>query len=110
MTSAQLSHQGQRLITWMRSIRFGRIENLQIRCGEPVLDPSPRIVREYKFGVVSEKDASNVPGNFTLKSEVVELFRVFTKLQDGRVDVLELRHGLPFRLVVTDSHSELEQS
>lgn len=110
MTSAQLSHQRQRLIALMRSVRFGRIENLLIQCGEPVLAPPPRIVREYKFGTECSQGTDVTITNFTLKSEIVELFRAFARLRDGKVDILELRHGLPFRLVITDALPELEQS
>jgi len=33
----------------MQRINFGRILNLSVRRGQPVLDPPPRIIREMKL-------------------------------------------------------------
>ena len=44
---------------------------------------------------------SGVP-DFLLKQQVVELFAFFDELQNGVIDVLEIKHGLPFRMVVRE--------
>ena len=36
--------------------------------------------------------------DFALKSQVIELFAFFDKFKDGTIDVLEIKHGLPFRM------------
>lgn len=90
------------LVRLMEKINFGRIERLIVRNGEPQLEPRPTIIREIKLagenGPRPELDA----GDFLLKQQVVELFAHFDELQDGVIDVLEIRHGLPFRMIVTE--------
>lgn len=48
-TKQELSPVRQQLLAQMQQLNFGRIEQLVIRGGEPVLDPEPVIVREHKF-------------------------------------------------------------
>jgi hypothetical protein len=110
MTIVQLTGPRQRLVELMRRIKFGRIERLVIRGGEPVINPPPQIVREHKFGVSKPAQPHPQANASALKSEVVELFETLSNIQDGEVQALEVRHGLPFRLVITDALPELEQS
>ncbi|MCL6508149.1 MAG: hypothetical protein K6T59_14125 [Bryobacteraceae bacterium] len=93
------------LMELMQSINFGRIEGLAVLDGEPVLDPPPRIVREVKFGGENGPRPELDAGNFLLKTQVVELFQHFDQLGDGTIDVIEVKHGLPFRMVVTEDHA-----
>lgn len=90
----------QRLIELMQRVNFGRIEGLVVTDGQPVLDPPPRIVREIKFGGENGPRPESVIDNFALKVQVVELFRTFDDLRDGVIEVLEVKHGLPFRMAV----------
>ena len=46
---SSLSPARRRLLRLMQQLNFGRIEQLTIRRGEPVLEPMPRLVVEYKF-------------------------------------------------------------
>ena len=50
LTKAALSEPRRRLVELMQSINFGRIEDLIVVGGDPVLDPLPRMVQEIKFG------------------------------------------------------------
>ena len=102
VAKAGLPEPRQRLVELMQSVNFGRIENLPIRNSQPVLDPSPRKVFEIKFA--SENGPRPELGNadFLLKQQVVELFAFFDDLQNGVIDVLEIKHGLPFRAIVVE--------
>jgi hypothetical protein len=82
----------------LQQVNFGRIEGLTVRGGEPVLDPPPRVVREVKFGGENGPRPEGSLGDFPLKAQAVELFRFFDRLRDGRILLLEVKHGLPFRL------------
>lgn len=96
------SPERQQLIKEMQRINFGRIDCLAIRDGEPVLDPQPVLVREHKFGGDNgPRPELGVP-DFLLKQRIVELFAFFDELQNGVIDVLEIKHGLPFRMIVTE--------
>ncbi len=103
MTKGQLSAERRGLVEAMQRIRFGRIENLIIKGGEPQLDPPPRIVRERRFGAEAGRQPSPPRGDFTLKAEVVELFAEFSKLGNGTIELLDVRHGLPFRVVIAET-------
>ena len=103
LTKAALPAARQRLLELMQTMNFGRIEDLAVRGGNPVFDPPPRVIRELKIGGDNgprpERDASD----FLLKDQVVELFFHLDRLGDGTVAIIEVKHGLPFRLLLTES-------
>ena len=102
LNKASLSPARRQLLEVLQQINFGRLESLVVRNGEPILDPMPRRVLDIKF------DSENGPRpelgitDFLLKRQVIELFAFFDELQDGVIDVLEIKHGLPFRMTVTE--------
>ena len=91
-----------RLLELMQDANFGRIESLRIADGEPVLDPRPALVREHKFGGENGPRPELAANDFLLKQQVSELFAFFDQMQNGVIDVLEIKHGLPFRMIVTE--------
>ena len=93
----------RRLVELMQTINFGRIESLAVRGGDPVFDPKPRVVREIKFGGENGPRPETVTADFRLKAQVVDLFRELDHLRDGTVEVLEIKHGLPFRVFVAEA-------
>jgi len=102
LTKQSLSGPRRGLLTLMQGLNFGRIEGLVVRSGEPVLDPAPRVVREVKFGAENGPRSELGAKDFTLKSQVVELFEHFDRLGDGTLERLEVKHGLPFRMIVEE--------
>jgi len=103
LTKAALSETRRRLVELMQNINFGRIEGLAVLDGDPVLDPPPRVIREVKFGGENGPRPELDAGNFLLKTQVVELFQHFDQLGDGTIEVLEIKHGLPFRMLVAEA-------
>ena len=97
-TKSALSPQGQRLLVLMQEMHFGRIERLVVRCGDPVFDPPPRLVREIRLGGTDGSRPEIRSQDFTLKSQVVDLFAQLRRLGNGTVESLEIQHGLPFRM------------
>ena len=99
-TKESLPPARRRLLELFQQVNFGRVERLPILNGEPQFDPPPHVVREIKFGSENgprpELDASD----FKLKSQVLELFRYFDQVGNCTVDVIEVKHGLPFRMFV----------
>jgi hypothetical protein len=89
-----------RLLELMQSIGFGRIENMIVRGGEPVFRPPPYVVREFKLTSDDDADPAGAAADFELKAQVVRLFRRLDKLGDGLVEMLEVKDGLPFKLVI----------
>lgn len=90
----------RRLLSVMSALGFGRLEYVQIRNGEPVLDPGPMIVRDVKFGVQDGARPKTTSGDFELKQQVAELFEYTRSVDVGEIRALEVRHGLPFAMEV----------
>jgi len=90
----------RRLVELMQQINFGRIENLVMRGGQPVMDPPPRVVREVKFGGENGARAEAPISDYALKKQVVELLQYIDARRDGVIEVLDIKNGLPFRMTV----------
>jgi hypothetical protein len=88
------------LVELMQGIHFGRIENLQVRGGNPVLAPFPRVVCEIKCGGANGPRPRQGAGDFQLKAQVCDLFRQLDEVGNGTIEALEIQNGLPFRLLV----------
>jgi hypothetical protein len=97
-----LSKPRKQLLRVMQRVNFGRIENLVVCRGEPVLEPSPRVVKDLKLGGDNEPRPELELQHFELKREQTELFDALTRIQDGQVELIEIKHGLPFRLTVVE--------
>jgi hypothetical protein len=79
----------------IREHQFGRIENMSVRAGQPILDRELKVVRVARLG---GERGPNVPGadEFELKQSVRDLFEELARLGNGIVVRLDFRHGLPF--------------
>lgn len=99
-SKSELSKPRRYLLELMQRINFGRIEGLVVRGGEPSFDPSPRIVREIKLGGEDTPRTQLVQSDFELKAQVVELLVYITQLGNGTIACVDVKHGLPFRLVI----------
>lgn len=100
---AALSPARRRLVEVFQHLNFGRLENLEIKGGDPLFSPSPRLVREIKFGGDNSPRQELSSSDFLLKSQVIELFRFFDTMQNGTVELIEVKHGLPFRMIVPET-------
>jgi hypothetical protein len=83
----------------MQQLGFGRVEYLQIRGGELVLDPWPVMVRDVKFaaGQYTGKPAES---SSDLRPQVAEFFAYVREAESGEIRELEVRHGLPFSMEI----------
>ena len=101
-TKSALSPARRRLVELMQQRNFGRIEELQVRGGEPVLDPMPRVVREHKFNAENGPRAEAGRSDYLLKSQVRDLMQLLDEIGDGVISVLSFKHGLPFHAELPD--------
>ena len=95
-SKSSLSPARQQLVALLQQINFGRIEGLEVRGGEPVMDPTPRHVREHKFCGENGPRPEAGRTDFKLKNQVADLMRLLDDIGDGRITVLTVKHGLPF--------------
>jgi hypothetical protein len=91
-----LSAGRRKLLELFQQWNFARIEGLVVRGGEPVLDPLPFVVREYKFAGENGPRPESRLEDFLLKPQLLDLFRLLDRLGDGMIAVLTVKHGLPF--------------
>ena len=82
-----------------RDLGFGFIRNLRIVGHEPVLPPPSDIVRDIVFG---KRNGPHEIGSddFVLKAEVVEFLSYLDQLDDCVIEMLVVKHGLPFQMQV----------
>jgi len=86
----------------MQALNFGRIEQLAVAGGEPIFHPPPKVSRELKFGAENGPRPELSLDDFVLKAEVRALFDAITEIGDGVIERIEVRHGLPFRMIVAE--------
>jgi len=101
-TKRSLSPPRQRLVELMQEVSFGRIEALRGVEGEPVLEPRPRVVRDFLLGKANTPNSACRKEDFVLKGPVVELFDLLERERAATVESLVVQHGLPVRLTVSD--------
>ncbi len=101
MNASSLSPARRQLLLRLQTINFGRIENLRLQDGEPVLETATT-VREIKFGGDNAPRPEADLTDFQLKAQIIDLFRHFDRIRDGVVRLLEVKHGLPFKMTVEE--------
>ena len=99
-TKSGLSKGRCSLLELMQRMDFGRIEGLVVRAGEPVVDSGARIIREIKLGGEHSSRTELERGDFELKAQVIELFQCLSEIENGTIACVDVKHGLPFRLVI----------
>lgn len=102
---SSLSPGQRRLIHLIQQVGFGAVEGLCVRAGQPVFEPVPRITRELKFGCRETTPIARTGDRSRI--ELLELLDALSELGNGTIDRIEVRHGLPFRMV-TSSHLSRE--
>jgi len=99
---SSLSPARRQLLLRLQTINFGRIEDLRLQNGEPLLETATT-VREIKFGGDNAPRPEADLTDFQLKAQIIELFSHFDRIRDGVVRLLEVKHGLPFKMNVEDA-------
>ena len=98
-TFGSLSPARRRLIAGMQRNPFSRIENLGVTGGDPEFGPSTRWIAETKLGVTDGARSEAGLTDFVLKREHADLFAQFDVIGTGDILTLEVRAGLPFRII-----------
>jgi hypothetical protein len=105
-TKKALSPARKQLLELMQRYNFCRIENLEVRVGVPVFDPAPRITQEIKIGADNNPRPELEKDDFLLRAPIIELFEHLDRVGNGRIAVIEVKHGLPCRLIVEQPASD----
>jgi len=102
LNKQDLSVAWQQLVELMQWINHGRIFDLTVRDGQPVMDPPPRVVREIKFGGDNGPRTEGTKSDFKLKAQVRDFFEHLEALGNGVIQCIEIQRGLPFRMTVEE--------
>jgi len=96
---SELSGPRQVLVRLCQSINHGQIEALRITDGEPTFSPTPKVLVDVKL----DQDEGPRPEvelrDFELCSELRRLMSRIDGIKDGKVARLEIRGGVPRRVI-----------
>lgn len=97
VSKSSLSPAWRRLVNNILDIGYGSIDGLEIRDGQPVFDPPPRLTRLHVFGRGDGPHAKRRLSDFVLNDQ----FRwLIGKLGSGtkHVPTITIQDGLPIRI------------
>jgi hypothetical protein len=106
ITKKCLGQSQRRTVEIIETLGFGVLQGLSIQAGQPCFEPAPRIVQSVKLDSDAESKSECANPESALKKQFQVLFRHLSELREGTVDI-EVRHGLPFRLVLERPFTEL---
>lgn len=95
VSKSSLTKPEQTLVELLQELSFGRVEDLHVRGGAPVLTPSPRVIRTVRMGRDNATREELTHEDFLLKSAVVELLEIIRTLRDDEILTITVMHGLP---------------
>ncbi len=93
MRQHELSVSQRKLLILMEKVSYGRINNLEIRKGEPVVSEKSTIMRDMKLG--ADDSYAAIGDDFQLKKKVIDFFEELMKIKEGFIRKIEIRGGLP---------------
>lgn len=96
----QLTAARAQLVEMLQRINFGRIEHLPVFDGQPVLGSIGRAVSTVKLKSENGPRPEFESSDFLLKQEIVELCGQLDQIGTGHIDLIEVKHGLPFLLEI----------
>jgi hypothetical protein len=98
---SDLSSARQTLVRLCQDVNFGQILDLKVGNAEPIWNPGPTILSEVRLDIEETPRPEGGLPDFILSSEILRLMRQLDQLKDGRVEKIEVRGGVPRRLVLT---------
>jgi hypothetical protein len=102
VTKRNLSPEQRELLLLLQRIRYGRIECLEVRDGQPYLKGVRWTQKVKVLGDQAPHPAIQLD-DFTFHQELSAFFQQFKRLGHGQVINLEIRNGIPFCYELNDS-------
>lgn len=97
-----ISEAQKRLLQLMQEVHYGRVEDLVICNGEPVIGLSVKVLRDVKLSAECGRKQVIPDRDYLDKPQVAEMLRQFRRLGDGIVQLVEIHDGLPFRIHIVE--------
>jgi hypothetical protein len=99
-TLLELSSPRQALVRLCQTLNYGSVESLMVRGSEPVFEPLPLIVIDLKLDSEELRRQELGLADFELCDEIRRLMNRINELKDGTIRRLEVRAGIPRRVVL----------
>jgi len=96
---SDLSPDRQALVRLCQEMNFGHILGLEVKKGDPVLDPPPEVLLDVKLDADEGSRPELTLADFELRIEVCRLLVRIDEVHNGWIERLEVRHGTPVRAV-----------
>ena len=104
---SQLSRPRQALVRLFQSIDYGYVRDLNVTDREPVLaNPAPVVVVDLKLGADERPRGELAAADFELCAEVGRLMSLLDGIPHGKISSIEVRAGIPRRLLLERSLTE----
>lgn len=101
-TKQVLALEEQRLLETMQAVNFGRIDDIEIKGGRPVVDTNWKTTRTIRVGKETGPRPELEKQDFVLKAKQVELFQHIRNLEDGARITVCVQYGLPEWIYVSE--------
>jgi hypothetical protein len=103
---SHLSAQRQMLVRLCQKTNYGSIRGLDIWEGEPVFDRPPVVQVDLKLDADDPPRPEIVLSDFELSHQVLRLMERLDELVAATVELLEIRAGIPRRVVFRSGPSQ----
>lgn len=97
-----ISEAQKRLLQLMQEVHYGKVEDIVISGGEPVMGLPVKVMRDVKLSGECSKRPILADRDYLDKPQVAEMLRQFKRLGDGIVQLVDIHDGLPFRIHIVE--------
>ena len=95
----EISEPRQAFIRQCQRISFGKIVNLGVRDGDPVFGQQTEVLFDVKLDSDDNPRPEQELKDFLLTAEILRLFSKLDAIRNGTIEQVEIRAGLPRRMV-----------
>jgi hypothetical protein len=95
---SKLSAPRQLLVRLFQATNYGCIQKLEVKDSEPVFEPPPVVLIELKLDTDESRPEIDLT-DFALRDEVGRLMARLDELKNGVIQRVEIRGGVPRRIV-----------
>jgi hypothetical protein len=86
-----------RLCSW---VGHGSVHDVDFRAGQPAFDPQPVTVCEYRLNTDIAGRPEGKFADYVLRQEARRLISLLDAIGSGRIKRIDVREGLPWRVIV----------
>jgi hypothetical protein len=102
---SHLSAFRQRLVRRCQAINYGYIQRLEVKNSEPIFKPETLVYAEIKLDGDDCARSEVGLADFALPDEILRLMAQLDEIQNGVIEKIEVRAGVPRRLVYSSPPS-----